>query len=168
MSTATIPTSEKTILSCLVQSPRVRIWTLRYSSPGAEVIENGCLPNVIVLLLVRHPPSLPTALLLVDKEENSLLNSFISIIYAYNKYNICIHGYNMYSVLMQDIWRNKQKESKKQWRIGRLVDEVERPTIRTGKRRNSLQTCTVHSGIWTREASTCEVPTHFQDKRPPI
>lgn len=26
-----------------VQSPKVRIWTLKCSSPGAEVIENGCL-----------------------------------------------------------------------------------------------------------------------------
>lgn len=41
-------TSEKTSLSFVVQSPTVRICTLRYSSPGAEVIENGCLVIYII------------------------------------------------------------------------------------------------------------------------
>lgn len=36
-------TLEKIALSCDVQSPTVRIWMLRSSSPGAEVIEKGCL-----------------------------------------------------------------------------------------------------------------------------
>lgn len=36
-------TSEKTLFSCRVQSPSVLMWTLRKSSPGADVMENGCL-----------------------------------------------------------------------------------------------------------------------------
>lgn len=41
--TLEIITFENKHLSCDVQSPRVRIWMLRNSSPEAEVIENGCL-----------------------------------------------------------------------------------------------------------------------------
>jgi len=36
-------TSANLFLSSEVQSPNALMWTLKYSSPGAEVMENGCL-----------------------------------------------------------------------------------------------------------------------------
>ena len=53
-------TSVNTRFSSSVQSPTVRIWRLRLSSPGAEVIENGCLDKCqctcLMLWVVVHIP----------------------------------------------------------------------------------------------------------------